>query len=70
MTELLDFISSVGFPAAMCILMYLFQNKTIGQLEDTIEKIDKSLALLTENIKTLTHIVEENHKKGDKEDDT
>lgn len=36
MNELTSFISSVGFPIAMCIYMVLYNNKTIEKLSNTI----------------------------------
>lgn len=68
MTELLNFISAVGFPAAMCIMIYIFQNKTMEELKKAISQMDKSIDLLTDNVKTLSTLVVGEIQKGENDD--
>ena len=61
MTEIVNMISSVGFPIAMClIIMYFWNNqysKTMQELRDTISRLTevvadntKALALLEQRL--------------------
>jgi hypothetical protein len=61
MTEIVNIISSVGFPIAMClIIMYFWNNqytKTMQELRDTISRLTdvvaentKALALLEQRL--------------------
>ena len=61
MTEIVNMISSVGFPIAMClIIMYFWNNqysKTMQELRDTISRLTdvvadntKALALLEQKL--------------------
>ena len=61
MTEILNLISSVGFPIAMClVIMYFWNNqyaKTMQELRDTISRLTdvvadntKALALLEQRM--------------------
>ena len=61
MTEIVNMISSVGFPIVMClIIMYFWNNqytKTMGELRDTISRLtdvvadnNKALALLDQRL--------------------
>jgi hypothetical protein len=61
MTEVVNLISTVGFPIAMClIIMYYWNNqysKTIGELKGTISRLTdvvadntKALALLEQKL--------------------
>lgn len=68
MTELLNFISALGFPSAMCIMIYIFQNKTIEELKKAISQMDKSIDLLTDNVKTLSTLVVGEIQKGENND--
>ena len=62
MTEIVNMISSVGFPIAMClIIMYFWTNqysKTMQELRDTISRLTdvvadntKALALLEQRLR-------------------
>ena len=54
MKELTTFISSVGFPIAMCVYMILYNNKTIEKLSNTIAQntivLEKILTKLGEDV--------------------
>lgn len=54
MEELTKFISSVGFPIAMCVYMILYNNKTIEKLSNTISQntivLEKILTKLGEDV--------------------
>lgn len=61
MTEIVNMISSVGFPIAMCLIIMLFWNnqysKTMQELRDTISRLTdvvadntKALALLEQRL--------------------
>lgn len=67
MQGIVDVISNVGFPIAMClIIMYYWNNQytqTIQQLKETVSRLTEVIAQNTQAINTL--IV----KFGDDEDD-
>ncbi len=61
MTEIVNMISSVGFPIAMCLIIMFFWNnqysKTMQELRDTISRLTdvvadntKALALLEQRL--------------------
>ena len=61
MTEIVNMISSVGFPIAMCLIIMFFWNnqysKTMQELRDTISRLTdvvadntKALALLEQSL--------------------
>lgn len=61
MTEIVNMISSVGFPIAMCLIIMVFWNnqysKTMQELRDTISRLTdvvadntKALALLEQRL--------------------
>lgn len=54
MEELTKFISSVGFPIAMCVYMVLYNNKTIEKLTNSIAQntivLEKILTKLGEEV--------------------
>lgn len=61
MTEIVNMISSVGFPIAMCVIIMFFWNnqysKTMQELRDTISRLTdvvadntKALALLEQRL--------------------
>lgn len=61
MTEIVNMISSVGFPIAMCLIIMFFWNnqysKTVQELRDTISRLTdvvadntKALALLEQRL--------------------
>ena len=49
MQEIATLISTVGFPIACCVVMFM-QN---GQLQKTLNEIATTMALLTERIKNI-----------------
>ena len=51
--EVLNGISSVGFPIVMCVMLYYFNKVEIEKLRETIENNSKILAELKEVIKDL-----------------
>lgn len=57
MTEIVNLISNVGFPIAMCIMiMYYWNNqysKTIGGLKETISQLTEVVASNTTAIQLL-----------------
>ena len=61
MNDIVNMITSVGFPIAMCLLIMFFWNnqytKTMGELRDTISRLtdvvadnNKALALLDQRL--------------------
>lgn len=44
MAEIVELISTVGFPIAMCLLVFYSNEKTIKQLEQTINKLNKTMS--------------------------
>lgn len=60
MQEIATLISTVGFPIACCVVMFM-QN---GQLQKTLNEIATTMALLTERIKNIETKMEDS--EGDK----
>lgn len=51
--EVLNGISSVGFPIVMCVMLYYFNKVEIEKLRETIENNSKIIAELKEVIKDI-----------------
>lgn len=49
-TAVTTLISSVGFPIAMCLLIYINQNKSLEKLTEQLNNNTIALQLLTEKI--------------------
>lgn len=49
--DLLNAVSSVGFPIVMCVMLYYFNKVEIEKLRETIENNSKIIAELKEVIK-------------------
>lgn len=52
-SEVLNAVSSVGFPIVMCVMLYYFNKVEIEKLRETIENNSKIIAELKEVIKDL-----------------
>lgn len=41
--EIIEVVSTVGFPIAMCLLVFYSNEKTIKNLQDTIAKLNTTM---------------------------
>lgn len=55
LNELLNAISSVGFPIAMCMYMIYSNNKTIKELSDTIDSNTTVMKQILEHFRDGDH---------------
>ena len=61
MNEIVQLISTVGFPIAACLGMGWYISKTQEQMRQVVEENTKAVLLLTERL----HITERTHGDGD-----
>ncbi len=70
MTEIVNMISSVGFPIAMClIIMYFWNNqysKTMQELRDTISRLTDVVADNTKALALLEQRLGEDENDGER----
>ena len=70
MTEIVNMISSVGFPIAMClIIMYFWNNqysKTMQELRDTISRLTEVVADNTKALALLEQRLGEDDNDGER----
>ena len=70
MTEIVNMISSVGFPIAMClIIMYFWNNqysKTMQELRDTISRLTEVVADNTKALALLEQRFGDDDKDGER----
>ena len=70
MTEIVNMISSVGFPIAMCLLIMFFWNnqytKTMGELRDTISRLTEVVADNTKALALLEQRLGDDDKDGER----
>lgn len=70
MTEIVNMISSVGFPIAMClIIMYFWNNqysKTMQELRETISRLTEVVADNTKALALLEHRLGEDDNDGER----
>lgn len=70
MTEIVNMISSVGFPIAMClIIMYFWNNqysKTMQELRDTISRLTEVVADNTKALALLEQRLGDDDKDGER----
>ena len=70
MTEIVNMISSVGFPIAMClIIMYFWNNqysKTMQELRETISRLTEVVADNTKALALLEQRLGDDDKDGER----
>ena len=70
MTEIVNMISSVGFPIAMClIIMYFWNNqysKTMQELRETISRLTEVVADNTKALALLEQRLGDDEKDGER----
>ena len=73
MTEIVNMISSVGFPIAMCLIIMFFWNnqysKTMQELRDTISRLTDVVADNTKALALLEQRLGEDDNDGEREVD-
>lgn len=62
MADVVNIVSTVGFPIAGCIAMGYFCLVTLNKMDDTIEKLSTQLALNTKSLDTLIAHIEKEDK--------
>lgn len=69
MTEIVNMISSVGFPIAMCLIIMFFWNnqysKTMQELRDTISRLTDVVADNTKALALLEQRLGEDNNDGE-----
>lgn len=70
MTEIVNMISSVGFPIAMCLIIMFFWNnqysKTMQELRDTISRLTDVVADNTKALAMLEQRLGEDDNDGER----
>ena len=70
MTEIVNMISSVGFPIAMCLIIMYFWNtqysKTMQELRDTISRLTDVVADNTKALALLEQRLGDDNKDGER----
>ena len=70
MTEIVNMISSVGFPIAMCLIIMFFWNnqysKTMQELRDTISRLTDVVADNTKALALLEQRLGEDENDGER----
>ena len=70
MTEIVNMISSVGFPIAMCLIIMYFWNtqysKTMQELRDTISRLTEVVADNTKALALLEQRLGDDNKDGER----
>lgn len=70
MTEIVNMISSVGFPIAMCLIIMFFWNnqysKTMQELRDTISRLTEVVADNTKALALLEQRLGEDDNDGER----
>ena len=70
MTEIVNMISSVGFPIAMCLIIMYFWNtqysKTMQELRDTISRLTEVVADNTKALALLEQRLGDDDKDGER----
>lgn len=51
--DILNLISSVGFPIAMCVYLIWYQNNTLAMLKSSIDKLSTMIDTLKDEIRGL-----------------
>ena len=62
MNEVVQLISTVGFPIVACVALFYLYDRTIKDLTITLEKIDTTLEAMKEQLKSIKEYEEEHHK--------
>lgn len=55
-TQLTTVISSVGFPAVMCLLMYKYMTDTQAKTDETLKNLETAIKSLEKGVDTLVNI--------------
>lgn len=63
MTEITSLITSVGFPAVMCLLMYKYVIEDSKQTRETIQALETAIHSLENGVENLIKISEIRYEK-------